>query len=374
MNIPDFLIFYIIIPIFVLTILVFVHEWGHFWVARRNNVKVEVFSIGFGPELFGFNDKYGTRWKFSSIPLGGYVKMFGEMGNNVNDTKNQLEITEEEKLVSFQFKTLGQRAAIVAAGPIVNFIFAIFAFAILASVIGTTRPLAGVGKVLPESAAEQAGFQNGDKIFKIENQKVIYFDDVREIVQKNPNIPLLFYIDRNGTDIILTATPKSSDPTNLTSNNKTNRGILGIELNQNYFETVRKDPITAIWFGFERTIYFSINILEYVLDIFFKGRTTDDLGGPLRIAEISGDMAQKGPEQLLFLMAILSVNLGLINLFPIPMLDGGHLMFYAIEGLLGRPLGQRLQDYSFRIGLILVMTLFVFIIGKDIVHFFNKLS
>ena len=230
---------------------------------------------------------------------------------------------------------------------------------------------------MPKSAAEQAGFQNGDKIFKIGNQKVIYFDDLRKIVQKSPSIPLLFYLDRNGKDITITATPRPSKPDNSVSDDKGNVGnvgILGIELDPNHFETVRKNPITAIWFGFERTIYFSINILEYVFDIFFKGRTTDDLGGPLRIAEISGDMAQKGPEQLLFLMAILSVNLGLINLFPIPMLDGGHLMFYAIEGLLGRPLGQQAQDYSFRIGLILVMTLFMFIIGKDIVHFFDKLS
>jgi len=366
MSILGFAWYYVIVFLLVLTVLVFVHEWGHFWVARKNKVRVEVFSIGFGPELYGWNDKHGTRWKISAIPLGGYVKMFGE-GEEESNGDSSAELTEEEKAVSFHYKTVGQRAAIVAAGPIVNFIFAIFAFAVLAGVIGTATPLAGAGKVMPGSAAEDAGFMSGDKILSINNEDIKYFEDLRRIVTANPEEKLSFVIDRDGAEHTLTATPNAKLRTNEDGVEET-VGLLGVEFNPDYIELERQGPVSAIWVGIQRTYYVSANILTYVGDMVSGNRSTDDLGGPLRIAQVSGQMAQQGIGDLLLLMAMLSVNLGLINLFPIPMLDGGHLVFFAIEALLGRPLGAKAQEYGFRFGLILVMMLVVFVTWNDLVH------
>jgi len=366
MSFLGFTWYYIVVFLLVLTVLVFVHEWGHFWVARRNKVRVEVFSIGFGPELYGWDDKYGTRWKISAIPLGGYVKMFGE-GEDEDVDGEPRELTDEEKAVSFSFKTIRQRAAIVAAGPIVNFIFAIFAFAVLAGVIGTATPLAGAGKVFEGSAAETAGFKPGDRIFSIDGTEIKYFDDLRKIVSKSAGIKLTFQIQRDGNDQTLTAVPKLKTRKDADGND-VEVGLLGIEWDPTHVEFERQGPIDSLWVGVRRTAYVSINILTYVGDMISGNRNTDDLGGPLRIAQISGKMAQQGPGDLILLMAMLSVNLGLINLFPIPMLDGGHLAFYFIEAIRGRPLGPKAQEYGFRFGLILVMMLVVFVTWNDLVH------
>ncbi len=366
MSSIEFISYYIVIPLLVLTILVFVHEWGHFWVARKNNVRVEIFSVGFGPEIFGYTDRYNTRWKFSAIPLGGYVKMFGEtvVTESHQDTPKQL--TKNERAVAFSHKTLGQKSAIVAAGPLVNFIFAIIAFAALSGVIGTKTPLSGVGNVIENSAAEQAGFRYGDKILRVNDQPLKYFTEIRDIVQKSNGTPLSFLIERNNKTLILQATPKSKK---ISSNNAATSYILGIEWNPNHVEYKRENPIIAIWIGIKQTTYLSINILTYVGKIFFESHGTDDLGGPLKIAKISGDMAQKGIEDLILLMAVLSVNLGLINLFPIPVLDGGHLLFYALEGILKRPLGEKFQEYSLKFGFLLLMSLFLFVSWNDIMSF-----
>ncbi len=366
MSILGFTWYYVVVFLLVLTVLVFVHEWGHFWVARKNNVRVEVFSIGFGPELYGWNDKYATRWKISAIPLGGYVKMFGE-GEDDADNEDGVGLTEEEKAVSFHFKTVRQRAAIVAAGPIVNFIFAIFAFAALAGFIGTAIPMAGAGKVMPGSAAEQAGFMPGDKILSINNEDIKYFDDLRRIVSASPNQKLSFVIQRDSAEQTLIAIPKEKIRKNKDGIEE-KIGLLGIEFDPNQIELERQGPVSALWVGVQRTYYVSANILSYVGEMISGNRGTDDLGGPLRIAQISGQMAQQGVGDLLLLMAMLSVNLGLINLFPIPMLDGGHLAFFAVEAILGRPLGPKAQEYGFRFGLILVMMLVVFVTWNDLVH------
>ena len=366
MSILGFAWYYVVVFLLVLTVLVFVHEWGHFWVARKNKVRVEVFSIGFGPELYGWNDKHDTRWKISAIPLGGYVKMFGE-GEEESNGGSSVELTEEEKAVSFHYKTVGQRAAIVAAGPIVNFIFAIFAFAVLAGIIGTAVPLAGAGKVMPGSAAEDAGFLAGDKILSINNEDIKYFEDLRRIVTANPEQKLSFVIQRDDAEQTLIATPNAKFRTN-EDGVEERVGLLGVEFNPDYIELERQGPVSAVWVGIQRTYFVSANILSYVGDMISGSRSTDDLGGPLRIAQVSGQMAQQGIGDLLLLMAMLSVNLGLINLFPIPMLDGGHLVFFAIEALLGRPLGPKAQEYGFRFGLILVMMLVVFVTWNDLVH------
>ncbi|MBT3909766.1 MAG: RIP metalloprotease RseP [Rhodospirillaceae bacterium] len=366
MNFFDFTWNYIIVFLIVLTVLIYVHEWGHYWVALRNGVRVEVFSIGFGPEVFGWTNKVGTRWKIGLIPLGGYVKMFGEDdGASSDDDEDNRELTPEEKEVSFHHKTLGQRAAIVAAGPIVNFIFAIFAFAGLAMFEGNPIPLAYVGEVMPKSAAAEAGLIKGDQVVAIEGTEITTFEELRQIVIKKPEQKLMFDIRRDGKFIRLPATPRSASDGSGTAPSV---GRLGIRPHLDHLEFERQDPITAIWVGVERTAILTYRILTYIGDMITGDRSTDDLGGPLRIAKISGEMAQLGLSQVILLMAMLSVNLGLINLFPIPMLDGGHLAFYAAEAVRGRPLGQTAQEYGFRFGLILVLLLVVFVTWNDLVH------
>ena len=366
MEILGFTWNYIVVFLIVLTILVFVHEYGHYWVAKRNGVRVEAFSVGFGPEIWGRNDASGTRWKICVIPLGGYVKMFGE-GGDVSEDGEKSELSDAEKAVSFYYKTVSQRAAIVAAGPIVNFIFAIFAFAILAGAVGNAVPLAAVGKVFKDSAAEIAGFKSGDRFISINEEEINLFSDLRRIVTENPDTVLSFQIDRAGKEITLSATPKLTVQKNA-EGEEIEIGLLGVEWSPDFVSYERQNPAMALWVGVQRTYMVTTNILSYIGDMFSGRRGTDELGGPLRIAQISGQMAEQGIGAVILLMAMLSVNLGLINLFPIPMLDGGHLAFYLIEALLGRPLGAKAQEYGFRFGLILVLMLVVFVTWNDLVH------
>ena len=366
MEILGFTWNYIVVFLIVLTILVFVHEYGHYWVAKRNGVRVEAFSVGFGPEIWGRNDASNTRWKICAIPLGGYVKMFGE-GGDVSEDGEKSELSDAEKAVSFYYKTVSQRAAIVAAGPIVNFIFAIFAFAILAGAVGNAVPLAAVGKVFKDSAAEIAGFKSGDRFISINKEEINLFSDLRRIVTENPDTVLSFQIDRAGKEITLSATPKLTVQKNA-EGEEIEIGLLGVEWSPDFVSYERQNPAMALWVGIQRTYMVTTNILSYIGDMFSGRRGTDELGGPLRIAQISGQMAEQGIGAVILLMAMLSVNLGLINLFPIPMLDGGHLAFYLIEALLGRPLGAKAQEYGFRFGLILVLMLVVFVTWNDLVH------
>ncbi|MEK9725089.1 MAG: RIP metalloprotease RseP [Rhodospirillaceae bacterium] len=363
MGIFDFTWNYIIVFLIVLSVLIYVHEWGHYWVALRNGVRVEVFSIGFGPEVFGWNNAAGTRWKIGLVPLGGYVKMFGE-DDSRDDGEEAVELAEAEKAVSFHHKSIRQRAAIVAAGPIVNFLFAIVAFAGLAMFEGNPVPMAVVGEVIPGSAAEQAGMKVGDKILAIDTAEVGTFEDLRQIVIKNPDRKLVFDIQRGEAILKLDATPQASGG----ADGGTRIGLLGVRPHLEHLRYDRQDPLSAIWMGVERTFVLTYRILVYVGEVISGSRNADDLGGPLRIAKISGDMAQLGLSQVVLLMAMLSVNLGLINLFPIPMLDGGHLAFYAAEAIRGRPLGPTAQEYGFRFGLFLVLLLFVFVTWNDLVH------
>jgi len=366
MGILDFTWYYIVVFLVLLTILVFVHELGHYWVARRNNVRVEVFSVGFGHELYGWTDSRETRWKISAIPLGGYVKMLGQE-DIPEDGEEPRELTEAEKAVSFEYKTVGQRAAIVFAGPAINFLFGILVFAMLAGTIGTAVPLASIGKVLKGSAAEQAGFMTGDRVISINGQPITYFDELRTTVGKNPEVELTFGVQRNDEQLVLRAVPKTSTRTG-EDGVATQVGLLGVEWDRENVEYERQNPLAALWFGIERTYTLTVAILKYVGDMLTGNRGTDDLGGPLRIAQVAGQMAQEGFVEYIHLMALLSVNLGLINLFPIPMLDGGHLVFYGIEVIRGRPLGPRAQEYGFRFGLILVLMLVVFVTWNDLVH------
>lgn len=361
----DIIINYVFPFLVVLTVLVFVHELGHFLVARYNNVRVEVFSIGFGKELFGFNDSHGTRWKFGVMPLGGYVKMFGQ-GEVVENGEDERELSDEEKAVSFHHKRLSQRAAIVVAGPLANFIFAIIVLAGLFYVSGTPNPLAGIGTVQAGSAADKAGILSGDRVIMIAGKEVKWFEDLRQIVMASPNVPLTMKIIRADAQISLIATPK---PHFVQQDGvETQIGLLGVTPNPQMVEYEDVGIVDSIFKGAQKTNELTLNILTSVGRMISGSVSREELGGPIRIAQLSGQMAQGGLANLVFFIAALSINLGLINLFPIPMLDGGHLLFYFLEAIIGRPVNEKAQEYSFRFGLILILLLMVFVTWNDLVQ------
>jgi regulator of sigma E protease len=354
----------------VLTVLVFVHELGHYLIARRNGVRIEVFSIGFGPELFGWYDRAGTRWKFSALPLGGYVKMFGDADPTSGlPLINMSQLTEADREVSFHGKSVGQRAAIVAGGPLSNFAFAIVVLALLFMTYGQPFTPAEVGQVQEGSAAEQGGMRVGDVIVAIDGRPIERFEDIQQIVRLNPGVAMAMTVRRDSQPVNLTVTPRRIEQTDRFGD-RHEIGLLGI--GHSGVEYVRRDPASAIGRAFGETWHLCTATVQAVWQIIIGTRASDELGGPLRIAQMSGEVAQSGIVPLLWFMAVLSINLGLINLFPVPVLDGGHLLFYAAEAIRGRPLGQRAQEYGFRIGLALVLTLMVFATWNDLVHFWKS--
>ena len=368
-----------------LTILVFVHELGHYTVARWAGVRVEVFSIGFGTELKGWNDTKGTRWKFCAIPLGGYVKMFGESEVIAEDNEDreatERPMTDAERAVSFHHKTLMQRSAIVLAGPLVNFLFAILLFAGLFTIAGvpqldTSQPLqAIVGSVSSGSPADIAKLRRGDKILKMGAVDIASFGDLQNVVRKSPGVRMAARIERDGQIITVFVIPNRRE-VRQDDGTVVIQGLLGITAEPGKVLYVRTNPLTAIGLGFERTYAMTVRILEYLRDIIAGSQSADDLGGIIRIAQISGQVAELGLASYITFLAVLSVNLGLINLFPIPLLDGGHLAFYVIEAIRGKPLGMKAQEYGFRLGLIFVIALFLFVTWNDLVHlkFFEFIS
>jgi regulator of sigma E protease len=354
---------YIGVFLVVLTVLVFVHELGHYLVARRNRVKVEVFSIGFGPELFGWWDRAGTRWKFSAIPLGGYVKMFGDADAS-SGLPAARQMTAAEREVSFHHKRLGQRAAIVAAGPAANFLFAIVVLAILFMTYGQPFTPASVGQVVPGSAAEAAGIRPGDEIVSIDGRAVERFEDVQQVVRLNPGVPMAMVVRRDGQLVELRVTPSRVEENDRLGRREV--GQLGVQGGAPRY--VSHNPASAVVRAVGETWNLTAMTLQAVWQMIVGTRGSEELGGPLRIAQLSGEVAQGGVVPLLWFMAVLSINLGLINLFPVPVLDGGHLLFYAAEAIRGKPLGPRAQEYGFRIGLALVLTLMVFATWNDLVQ------
>jgi regulator of sigma E protease len=362
--INDFLAF--AVPFLViLTILVFVHEMGHFLVARRNGVRVEVFSIGFGREIFGWTDRAQTRWKFGLIPLGGYVKMFGDANAASQPDGDMGLLSPEERAVAFPCQSLRARFWIVAAGPLANFIFAIVLLAGLFGTVGQPFTPPVVGDVVPGSAAEAAGILPGDRILDLGGSAVERFEDVQRIVRPRAGEALTIGILRDGQRLVLTVAPRASEQTD-SFGTRHRIGLLGIS--RSGVEYTRHDPLTALWRAVRETWDLTVGTLDAVGQIISGRRSAEELGGPIRIAQMSGTVAESGLVPVIWFMAVLSINLGLINLFPIPMLDGGHLLFYAIEAIRGRPLGERAQEYGFRIGLAIVFSLMLFVTFNDLVN------
>jgi len=350
-----------------LTILVFFHELGHFWVARLAKVRVEVFSVGFGAELFGWNDKAGTRWKIGVIPLGGYVKMFGQSDLPGDEDEDQPPLTDKEKAVSFQHKTLAQRTAIVAAGPIANFLLSVVLIAGLMATFGAARPYAGVGEIMPGSAAAEAGFEAGDRIVSIDGEAVEWFSDLVRIVSVQPEMLLKIKVRRGDDEFVLTATPKRHQQPG--AEGKTVEiGLLGVRYDPQQMHYERQNPLMAVWLGIQQTASLTEKTLSFLGQVISGRQGTEGIGGPLRIVQYAGITFQSGIENFILFLAVLSINLGLINLFPIPILDGGHLLFFAVEAIRGRPLGPQAQEYGFRFGLILVLILMVFVTWNDLVQ------
>lgn len=356
--------------LFLLTVIVFFHELGHFMVARWFGVGVKVFSVGFGPEIFGFYDRHKTRWKFAAIPLGGYVKFLGDENEAGGTDRDALaSMSSADQANAFANKSVGARAAIVAAGPIANFVLAIVIFTTLFSIYGQRVTEARVDAIVEDSAADRAGFQPGDLVISIDGDEIGSFADLQRIVGTSAEIELNVVVDRSGEQIALIATPDRQEVEDRFGN-KQRLGILGISRNptegsvvtRNY--TVPQAAILAVketWFVIEQT---GVSLAAIVV-----GReSTDQLGGPIRIAQLSAQIATLGIVPLLNFVAFLSISIGLINLFPVPILDGGHLVFYAIEGVMGRPLSDRVQDISFRIGFASLAMLMIFAVWNDIIR------
>ena len=364
------LVGYLVPFLFVLTIVVFFHELGHFLVARWCGIKVLVFSIGFGPEILGFYDRYGTRWKIAAVPLGGYVKFFGDdNAASVPDHAAAAGMSEAEKKDSFIHKPVGSRAAVVASGPIANFILAIAIFAGIFMTVGKQTTSARVDTVQPGSAAMAAGFLPGDLVLSINGVKIDSFSEMQRIVSISAGEPLKVEIDRGGVHQTLKATPELKE---LKDNfgNVHRLGVLGISRSMapGDVRTEKAGPLSALVMGAQETWFVVDRTLSYIGGVFAGREAADQLGGPIRIAQVSGQVATAGFVALLHLTAVLSVSIGLLNLFPIPLLDGGHLLFYGIEAVRGRPLSERAQEVGFRIGLAIVVMLMIFATFNDILH------
>ena len=359
-----------IIPFIVLIlVVVFIHEYGHYYFARRYGVGVTDFSIGFGKELFGWNDKSGTRWKICWIPLGGYVKFFGD--RNVFSQADQEELlkkyNKEDQDKLFVTKPLYQRALIVAGGPVANFILAIFIFLFIYMFVGKDFTPAIIDEVQKDSPAEIAGMKKNDIIVEIDNIKVESILDVSKLIAMSTSEFIDFKVSRYEKEILLKVKPnlvESED--NL--GNKINKRMIGIMLSpyNNEIKHIKLGPVKALAHSLNEVYFVTISSLKYLGSMLTGAGDSSQLGGPIRIAKISGQVAEFGIIPFISMMAYISISLGLINLFPIPLLDGGHLMFYAFEKILGRPLSQKTQEGFFRIGMFLLLSLMFFATFNDL--------
>jgi regulator of sigma E protease len=364
------LVGYLIPFLFVLTLVVFFHELGHFLIARWCGIRVLTFSIGFGPELVGFYDRYGTRWKVSAVPLGGYVKFLGdENAASATDHQAVEKLSEADKREAFISQKVGSRDAVVAAGPIANFILAIVIFAAIFALFGKQSTSARVDTVQPASAAAKAGFQTGDLVLSIDGNKVDSFSDMQRVVSESAGVTLTIEVERGGSHQTIKAIPDLKEVKD-GFGNKHRIGVLGISRSMlpGDIKVEHVNPLRAVVMGVQETWFVVDRTISYIGGIFAGREAADQLGGPIRIAQVSGQVATAGFVPLLHLAAVLSVSIGLLNLFPIPLLDGGHLLFYLVEAVRGRPLSERAQEFGFRIGLAIVVMLMIFATFNDILR------
>jgi regulator of sigma E protease len=353
-------------PIFVLAVVVFIHELGHFLVARWCGVTVSAFSIGFGREILGYTDSKGTRWKLGWIPLGGYVKfMDDENGASVPSHDKLATLTEAQRQGAFHLKPLWQRAAVVAAGPIANFLSAILMFATVVWIYGIVTIPAKI-EVVPDHPAIAAGFKTGDLVTKVEGVAVRDFNEFSQAIAKYALREISVDFVRDGTPMTLKVTPKERTGSDGFGGTET-RGVIGVRPGTDVkaAPTTFPGPLAALRYGVEQTWLVITSTLGYLGDVLRGLQKADKIGGLPTIIDVSNQMATYGVGPLVQLIALISVSIGLMNLFPIPLLDGGHLMYYAAEAIRGRPLSEKTQELGFRFGLAFVSMLMVFALWND---------
>lgn len=393
----------IIAFIILLTVIVFFHEYGHFSVARLFGVRVDVFSIGFGKTLFRWRDRAGTEWRISLIPLGGFVKFFGDANAASMPDKNLEDdagpattqfprpgsggpsgLTPEEKKVCFHFKPVGVRAAIVAAGPIANFILAIAIFWALLMAFGKYVRDPVIAQVLPDSAAVEAGLQPGDRVVSIDGRAIADFDDLSLTVKVSAGERLKLVVDRGGEEIVIEATPRREEMED-SFGNKVAVGKLGIAGSEKAVRFVRYGPLESLKAATRQVWEILRTTVKFLGRLILGKEDVRQLGGPLKMAQYAGQSVMSGFDEsgyaekpgfltmlkvsvatFVNLAAVVSVSIGFLNLLPVPVLDGGHLLYYGYEAVAGKPLGARAQAIGFRVGLALLASLMLFVTWNDI--------
>lgn len=367
----DFIVwlFSYLLPFFaVLTVIVFVHEMGHYLVARWNGVAIQTFSIGFGREIFGWDDRHGTRWRLSMIPLGGYVRFVGDMNAaSAPDPEALKNVSDEDADKLFHNKNVWQRIAVVVAGPLANVIFTFLVLYVLLIGFGRFTLPATVDEVVDGGVAAEAGILPGDRMVSVDGYKVRGFDDFRRLVSTSPERPVTVVLERDGERQTLTMVPTANEIEDRFGN--THRvGQIGVivEVEEGDYTLYRPGPIEAVGMTFEEIRFLIDRTAAFLGDFFFGRGDLDQIGGPVKVAKVSGEVATLGFLALVNLTALLSLNIGIFNLLPIPVLDGGHLMFYLIEAVRGRPLSLKTQEIGFRFGMAIVLGLTVFTLINDV--------
>ncbi len=359
---------YLLPFLLVLTPVVFFHELGHFVVARWNGVKVDVFAVGFGKELIGRTDSQGTRWKLCAVPLGGYVKFAGDANAaSAPDFEQNDAMSEEEKAGSFMHKSVGQRAAVVIAGPLANFILAIVIFTAGFMIWGKPVSDPIIASIQEDSAALSAGLKAGDLVVSLNGTKISSFNDIPLIVAPNAGREMTVIVERAGIERSFQITPREKEIEDRFGN-KQKIGLIGITNTREVGNfRIEKMGIVGAFSEAVTQTWYQIKIpLLYIKDIIIGQKSAEMLGGPIKIAKYSGDIASQGYASLIQFIAFISVAIGLMNLFPIPMLDGGHLVFYAIEAIRGRPLSEKSQEMGFTVGLVAIFSLMIFTTYNDV--------
>ncbi len=369
------LAFAFVVFIFVLTVVVFIHELAHFAVARWCGVKVTAFSICFGREIWGFTDRHGTRWRLGWIPLGGYVKWVDDENVASAGSKDTAQMSADDRSGSFSTKPLWQKSAIVAAGPISNFILAIVIFAGMFMWFGIATLQPKISEVVKGSAADRAGVEAGDIIRSLDGEVITSFGSVQRIIALGPNRPMKMVVDRGGAPVTMTVTPTAEEEAD-TYGGTLRRGKLGVRpvTTADAFTHRKVGLIEGIREGTSQTATIITSTVGYIRDVFAGRQRADQIGGPIQIAQVSSREAKKGIENLLALIAALSASIGFINLLPIPVLDGGHLMFYAIEAIIRRPLSDGFKEMGFKFGLALLLTLMLFTTVTDVTKLWRLLT